>query len=60
MGAKARREPRGGEERLLADGAAVVAGGSRGIGKAVSELLAACGAGVVINGRRGRSRKSTR
>jgi NAD(P)-dependent dehydrogenase (short-subunit alcohol dehydrogenase family) len=39
------------EERLLADRAAVVVGGSRGIGKAVCKLLAACGAGVVVNGR---------
>lgn len=39
------------EECLLADRGAVVVGGSRGIGKAVSRLLADCGAGVVINGR---------
>jgi NAD(P)-dependent dehydrogenase (short-subunit alcohol dehydrogenase family) len=38
-------------QRLLADRAAVVVGGSRGIGKEVSELLAGCGAGVVVNGR---------
>ncbi|KUI05929.1 SDR family oxidoreductase [Mycobacterium sp. IS-3022] len=30
---------------------AVVVGGSRGVGLAVAELLAACGAGVVVNGR---------
>lgn len=39
------------EQRLLADRAAVVVGGSRGIGRSVSELLAVCGAGVVVNGR---------
>jgi NAD(P)-dependent dehydrogenase (short-subunit alcohol dehydrogenase family) len=36
---------------LLAGRGAVVAGGSRGIGAAVSELLAQHGAGVVVNGR---------
>ena len=35
----------------LAGSAAVVVGGSRGIGLAVAELLAAEGAGVVVNGR---------
>lgn len=39
------------EERLLTGRAAVVVGGSRGIGSAVSQLLAQCGAAVVVNGR---------
>ena len=39
------------EEHLLEGRAAVVVGGSRGVGRAVSELLAACGAAVVVNGR---------
>jgi NAD(P)-dependent dehydrogenase (short-subunit alcohol dehydrogenase family) len=39
------------KQGLLGGRAAVVVGGSRGIGKAVSELLAVCGAGVVVNGR---------
>ena len=29
----------------------MVVGGSRGVGRAIAELLAACGAGVVVNGR---------
>jgi len=33
----------------LADRVAIVTGGSRGIGKAVVELLASCGAHVVVN-----------
>ena len=33
----------------LADRIAIVTGGSRGIGKAVVELLASCGAHVVVN-----------
>lgn len=36
---------------LLAGRGAVVAGGSRGIGRAVAELLCSLGAGVVVNGR---------
>jgi NAD(P)-dependent dehydrogenase (short-subunit alcohol dehydrogenase family) len=39
------------QEGLLTGRAAVVVGGSRGIGRAVSQLLAACGATVVVNGR---------
>ncbi|BBX05839.1 SDR family NAD(P)-dependent oxidoreductase [Mycolicibacterium aichiense] len=38
-------------ERPLEGFGAVVVGGSRGIGAAVSALLAECGAGVVVNGR---------
>jgi len=39
------------EGSLLTGRAAVVAGGSRGIGREVSVLLARCGAAVVVNGR---------
>ncbi|OBG61103.1 SDR family NAD(P)-dependent oxidoreductase [Mycobacterium sp. E735] len=38
-------------DRLLEGRGVVVAGGSRGIGRAVAELLSALGAGVVVNGR---------
>jgi 3-oxoacyl-[acyl-carrier protein] reductase len=38
-------------ESLLAGHGAVVSGGSRGIGRAVAELLGTLGAGVVVNGR---------
>jgi 3-oxoacyl-[acyl-carrier protein] reductase len=40
-----------GSRGLLAGRGAVVAGGSRGIGRAVAELLCNLGAGVVVNGR---------
>ncbi|MEO6792803.1 MAG: SDR family oxidoreductase [Mycobacterium sp.] len=39
------------DDTLLAARGALVVGGSRGIGRAVAELLVACGAGVVVNGR---------
>ncbi len=38
-------------QKLLAGRGAVVVGGSRGIGRAVAELLCSLGAGVVVNGR---------
>ena len=38
-------------ERVLDGRGAVVVGGSRGVGRAVAELLARLGAGVVVNGR---------
>lgn len=40
-----------GSGRLLDGRGVVVAGGSRGIGRAVAELLCDLGAGVVVNGR---------
>ncbi len=40
-----------GDRHLLAGRGAVVSGGSRGIGRAVAELLAGLGSGVVVNGR---------
>lgn len=39
------------DEGLLAGQAAVVSGGSRGVGRAVAELLGKLGAAVVVNGR---------
>jgi 3-oxoacyl-[acyl-carrier protein] reductase len=42
---------RGADKALLAGRGAVVSGGSRGIGRAVAELLCRLGAGVVVNGR---------
>lgn len=38
-------------ERVLEGRGAVIVGGSRGVGRAVADLLARLGAGVVINGR---------
>jgi NAD(P)-dependent dehydrogenase (short-subunit alcohol dehydrogenase family) len=46
-----RMSVRSGDEALLAGRGAVVSGGSRGIGRAVAELLGNLGAGVVVNGR---------
>jgi len=46
-------------DRLLGGLGAVVVGGSRGIGAAVSAKLAECGAGVVVNGRDPRAVEST-
>lgn len=45
--------------QLLAGRAAVVVGGSRGIGAAVANLLAAHGAAVVVNGRNGDAAEQT-
>lgn len=45
--------------RLLAGRGVVVAGGSRGIGRAVAELLGELGAGVVVNGRDGEAVEET-
>lgn len=44
---------------LLAGRGAVVSGGSRGIGRAVAELLCDLGAGVVVNGRDGKAVQET-
>jgi NAD(P)-dependent dehydrogenase (short-subunit alcohol dehydrogenase family) len=44
---------------LLAGRGAVVSGGSRGIGRAVAELLCDLGAGVVVNGRDGKAVEET-
>jgi 3-oxoacyl-[acyl-carrier protein] reductase len=38
-------------QNLLAGRGVVVTGGSRGVGRAVAELLCRLGAGVVVNGR---------
>lgn len=46
-------------DRPLAGFGIVVAGGSRGIGAAVSAKLAECGAGVVVNGRDAHAVEST-
>ncbi len=43
--------PMSSSQSLLAGRGAVVSGGSRGIGRAVAELLCSLGAGVVVNGR---------
>lgn len=44
---------------LLEGRAVAVSGGSRGIGRAVAELLAGLGAGVVVNGRDGQAVEDT-
>ena len=44
---------------LLAGRGAVVSGGSRGIGRAVADMLCSLGAGVVVNGRDGEAVEET-
>src|ERR671931_698472 len=47
------------QPRVLEGRGAVVVGGSRGVGRAVAELLATLGAGVVINGRDAEAARQT-
>lgn len=50
---------RGGARALLEGRGVAVSGGSRGIGRAVAELLGGLGAGVVVNGRDARAAEET-